>query len=106
MMPWKENFKFALLLNELSSCAPYINAGVERFFNHMKYVKSNSFISLSQNNLNFILVLKLLDAKVSLKEFEDKLAYQYLDYWYYQKDYLIHQCNKINIENTMVGKAL
>ena len=71
----------------------------------MKYVKSNSFISLSQNNLNFILVLKLLDAKVSLKKFEDKLAYQYFDYWYYQKGCLIHQYNKINIKNTMVSKA-
>ena len=86
-----KHFKAAMLLIELCLCAPYSNAEVERFFNHMKYVKSSLHTSLSQYNLNCILVLKLLCAAISLKYFDEKLAYQCVDYWYNQKGCRIHQ---------------
>lgn len=87
----KENFKVAMLLIELCLCAPYSNAEVERFFNHMKYVKSSTRTSLSQYNLNCILVLKLLGADISLECFDEKFAYRCVDHWYNQKGRRIHQ---------------
>ena len=80
-----------MLLIELCLCAPYSNAEVERFFNHMKYVKSSYRTSLSQYNLNCILVLKLLGADISLECFDKQLAYQCVDYWYNKKGRRIHQ---------------
>ena len=59
-----ENFKAPLLLIELC------------LFNHMKYVKSSLHTSLSQYNLNCILMLKLLGVDISLEYFDEKLAYQ------------------------------
>ena len=43
---FKSNFKPGMILVELCLCAPYSNAEVERFFNHMKYIKSSWRTSL------------------------------------------------------------
>ena len=86
-----KTFKVAMLLIELCLCAQYSNAEVERFFNHMKYVKSSYRTSLNQYNLNCILVLKLLGADISLECFDKQLAYQCVDYWYNKKGRRIHQ---------------
>ena len=78
-----------MILVELFLCAPYSNAEVERFFNHMKYVKSSWRTSLNQQNLNCALTVKLQGA--SLEEFNEKMVEKCVTFWYNQKGRRIHQ---------------
>ena len=47
------------LVIEICLCTPCSNAMLERFFNHLKVVKTDQRVSLSSSSLNSILRIKL-----------------------------------------------
>ena len=47
------------LVIEICLCTPCSNAMLERFFNHLKVVKTDQRVSLSSSSLNSILHIKL-----------------------------------------------
>ena len=55
----KENWLSISLIIEICLCTPSSNATLERFFNHLKVVKTNQRARLSADSLNSILPIKM-----------------------------------------------
>ena len=90
----KENMEAGVLLVELCLCAPFSNAKLERFFNHLKYVKSGVRHSLTQCSLNSLLFIKMLSDDISITCFSEELSAQCVEYWYNNKDRRLHQSKR------------
>ena len=86
--------KAGMLLVELCLCAPYSNAQLERFFNHLKYVKSGVRCSLTQSSLNSLLFIKMLSDDISITRFNEALSARCVEYWYKNKDRRLHQSKR------------
>ena len=78
----EESYSSILLVVELCLCAPYSTAHLERFFNHMKCVKSDIRSSLTQLNLSSLLKIKMLPGEIPLNYFNSQLSIRCVEFWY------------------------
>ena len=78
----EEPYSLILLVVELCLCAPYSTAQLERFFNHMKCVKSDIRSSLTQLNLSSLLKIKMLPGEKLLNYFNSQLSIRCVEFWY------------------------
>ena len=79
----KKEWYSASLVIEICLCTPCSNATLERFFSHLKFVKTDQRTSLSAGSLNAVLRIKLRGT--SITEFNKQYAEKVVCYWYNQK---------------------
>ena len=79
----KPEWRGIALVIEICLCSPCSNATLERFFNHLKVVKTDQRTSLSSSSLNSILRIKL--RQIPITHFHDKFADKTVSYWYNDK---------------------
>ena len=85
------------LVIEIRLCKPCSNATLERFFNHLKVVKTDQRTSLSSFTLNSILRVKL--RQIPITHFHEKFADKTVSHWHNDKSRKFKQkkrkpCNK------------
>ena len=76
----KSQWQGILWLFELSLCAPFSNASLERLFNQMKMVKPPGRISLTNDSLNALLRIRVTGPK--LRVFNKKHNMKCVRLWY------------------------
>ena len=79
----KESWKDILLLIELCLYTPFSNATLERFFSHLKVVKTELRSKLTSISLNSIMRIRMRG--VSIAEFSEKYAALCTEFWYNSK---------------------
>ena len=82
------------LVIEICLCTPCSNATLERFFNHLKIVKTDQRTALSSSSLNSVLRVKL--RQIPIKTFHDEYTDKIVSHWYNDKDRRIHQRKRKN----------
>ena len=79
-----------ILLLELCLCTPLSNATLERFFSHLKVVKTQLRSELSAKTLNSITRIRMKG--LSLEEFNQDYVSKCADFWYNSKAHHLNQC--------------
>ena len=102
----KGHWRATLLILEICLCAPHTNAGLERFFSLLKYVKSTLRCCLSSDMLNALMRIKI--AGPSLEEFHKNECKRCVEYWYSTKNRRTNQKKrrKIQKESKAVSKNI
>ena len=85
----KESWKDIIFLIELCLCTPFSNATLERFFIHLKVVKTELRSKLSSESLNSIMRIRMKG--VSLADFNEKYAALCTEFWYNSKSRRLNQ---------------
>ena len=80
-----------VFLIELCLCAPCSTAQLDRFLNHIKYVKADIRSSLTQLNLSSLLKIKILPGEISVSYFNSQLSIRCVEFLYNRKDKSIYQ---------------
>ena len=78
-----EDWEDIMLLLELCLCSLFSNATLERFFSHLKVVKTQLRSKLSTECLNSIMRIRMKG--LSLEEFKKRYASKCADFWYNSK---------------------
>ena len=102
----KDHWRVTILILEICFGAPHSNAGLERFFSLLKYVKSTLRCSLSSDMLNALMRIKI--AGPLLEEFHKTECKRCVEYWYSTKNRRTNQKKrrKIQKESKAVSKNI
>ena len=84
-----EHGKDIMLILELCLCTPFFNATLERFFGHLKVVKTQLRSNLSAESLKSFIRIRMKG--LSLEEFNQDYARKCADFWYNSKALLLNQ---------------
>ena len=87
-----EHWKNIMLLLELCLCTPFSNATLERFFSHLKVVKTQLRSKLSAERLNSIMRIRMKG--LNLEEFNQDYGCKCADFWYNSKARRLNQCKR------------
>ena len=87
-----EHWKNTMLLLELCLCTPFSNATLERFFSHLKVMKTQLRSKLLAESLNSIMRIRIKG--LSLEEFNQGYACKCADFWYNSKARRLNQCKR------------
>ena len=87
-----EHWKNTMLLLELCLCTLFSNATLERFFSHLKVMKTQFRSKLSAESLNSIMRIRIKG--LSLEEFNQDYACKCADFWYNSKACRLYQCKR------------
>ena len=85
----KKEWYGVCLIIEICLCTPCSNATLERFFSHLKFIKTDQRTALSAGSLNAIMRIKLRGT--SITEFSEKFLDKVVIHWYNEKERRIHQ---------------
>ena len=85
----KKEWYSVCLIIEICLCTPCSNATLERFFSHLKFIKTDQRTALSAGSLNAIMRIKLRGT--SITEFSEKFLDKVVIHWYNEKERRIHQ---------------
>jgi hypothetical protein len=77
------------LIIEICLGTPCSNATLERFFNHLKIIKTDQRTVLSSSSLNSLLRIKL--RQIPIKTFHEEFSDKVVSYWYNEKGRRTHQ---------------
>ena len=97
----KESWHYIILLVELCLCTPFSNATLERFFSHLKVVKTEIRSILSSESLNSVMRIRMKGLLIS--EFKENYSNGCVDYWYNSRSRLLNQQKR---KNTRIGEQL
>ena len=87
-----EHWKNIMLLLQLCLCALFSNATLQRFFSHLKVVKTQLRSKLSAESLNSIMRIRMKG--LSSEEFNQDYACKCADFWYISKAGHLNQCKR------------
>ena len=86
----REQWLGVSLIIEICLCTPSSDATLERFFGHLKIVKTDQRTRLSVTSLNSVLQIKLRQLLHTLL-FHDEYADKVLSHWHNEKDRRVNQ---------------
>ena len=97
-----EHWKDIMLLLELFLCTPFSNATLERFFSHLKVVKTQLRSKLSAESLNSIMRIRMKG--LSLEEFKQYYASKCAEFSIIPKGVVLINLNEKNITERKSNK--
>ena len=98
----KQSWHDIILLVELCLCTPFSNATLERFFSHLKVVKTEIRSRLSSESLNSVIRIRMKG--LSITEFQENYSNDCFDYRYNSR-YLGPSTNRKE-RTTRIGQQL
>ena len=85
----RESWHDIMILIELCLCTPFSNATLERFFSHLKVVKTELRSRISSESLNSL--MRICMKGLSITNFDEDYLSQCVSHWYGSKARLIGQ---------------
>ena len=98
----KESWHYIILLFDLCLCTPFSNATLERYFSHLKVVKTEIRSRLSSESLNSVMRIHMKE--LSLTGFKENYSSDCVNYWYNSRSRRLNQQKRKKYEDRKATK--